>query len=181
MIDYHPMSKPIIGSVARYTLFCQDIPKLSWVKNVHTCMGSGMSFQIKGVIEAFATKGTEIPLGITVTLHVSVQKPLQTEDFRAQAALKLGWVTLRSGRGQFFHGSFFLRVGRKRIFDSMPTIDEFNGCIRWNTQLQVEKPYGFKSCQLTWLGKMLIDDCVSKKKYVLHSFGNKISEYTYSL
>ena len=33
MIDYHPMSKPIIGSVARYTLFCQDIPK-HWVKNV---------------------------------------------------------------------------------------------------------------------------------------------------
>ena len=99
-------------------------------------MGPSMSFQIKGVIEAFATKGTEIPLGITVTLHMPIQKPLQAEDFRAQAALKLGRVAFRSGWRQLYLWNLYFWIGRKRIFDSMPTIDEFNGCIRWNTQLQ---------------------------------------------
>jgi len=97
-------------------------------------MGPGMSLQIKGVIEAFATKGTEIPLGITVTLHVPIQKPLQAEDFRAQAALKLGRVAFRSGWRQLDLRNLYLWIGAQRIFDSMPTIDEFNGCIRWNTQ-----------------------------------------------
>ena len=112
-------------------------------------MGPGMSLQIKGVIEAFATKGTEIPLGITVTLHVPIQKPLQAEDFRAQAALKLGRVAFRSGWRQLDLRNLYLWIGAQRIFDSMSTIDEFNGCIRWNTQLQwknhmVKKPADFK-------------------------------------
>ena len=36
-------------------------------------MGSGMSFQIESVVEAFATKGAEIPFGITVAFHMPVQ------------------------------------------------------------------------------------------------------------
>jgi len=43
-------------------------------------MGSGMSFQIKCIIEAFATKCAEVPFGITVAFHVPVQKSLKTKD-----------------------------------------------------------------------------------------------------
>ena len=129
-----------------------------------TCMGPGMSLQIKGVIEAFTTKGTEIPLGITVTLHVPIQKPLQAEDFRAQAALKLGRVAFRSGWRQLDLRNLYLWIGAQRIFDSMPTIDEFNGCIRWNTQLQWKNHMVKKWNQLTL---NLLDDWLS---HVSHSW-----------
>ena len=46
-------------------------------------MGSGMSFQVKGVIEALATKSAKVPLSVAMTFHVTIKQPLQSEDFRA--------------------------------------------------------------------------------------------------
>jgi hypothetical protein len=46
-------------------------------------MGSGMSFQVKGVVESLATKSAKVPLSVTMTFHVTIKKPLQSEHFRA--------------------------------------------------------------------------------------------------
>lgn len=44
-------------------------------------MGSGMSFQVKGVIESLATKSAKVTLSITMTFHVTIKQPLQGKDF----------------------------------------------------------------------------------------------------
>ena len=46
-------------------------------------MGSGMSFQVKGVVESLAAKSAKVPLSVTMTFHVTIKKPLQSEHFRA--------------------------------------------------------------------------------------------------
>lgn len=40
-----------------------------------------MSFQIKGVIEAFSTEGAQVSLHLAVTLDVTVEHPLQAKAF----------------------------------------------------------------------------------------------------
>ena len=54
-----------------------------------TCVSSSMSFQVESVVESFAAEGTQIALDVRVTLHVSVQQPLQGETLGAQAADEL--------------------------------------------------------------------------------------------
>ena len=55
-----------------------------------------MSLQVESVIEAFPTEGAEIPLDVTVTLHVSVKKSLKGESFAADPAPELAGVLLAS-------------------------------------------------------------------------------------
>jgi len=39
----------------------------------HTCVGAGVALQVERVVEALATEGAEIALGVAVTLHVPVE------------------------------------------------------------------------------------------------------------
>ena len=69
-------------------------------------MSSGVSLQIKGVIEALATEGAEISLGVTVALHVPVEEPLQGEGLPTHATGELaGSASHRMGGS--FSISFF--------------------------------------------------------------------------
>ena len=43
----------------------------------------------------------------------------------------------------------------------MATIDEFNRCIRWNTQLERNKAYGVKKIQAT-PADLVVIDCPTK-------------------
>lgn len=47
-------------------------------------MSPYVSLQIKGVIEPFATEGAQVSLHLVVTLHVTVEHPLQAKAFAAQ-------------------------------------------------------------------------------------------------
>lgn len=49
-----------------------------------TCVGPHMSLQVKGVIEALPTEGAQVPLHLTVALHMAVEHALQTEAFSTQ-------------------------------------------------------------------------------------------------
>ena len=58
-------------------------------------MCAGVSLQIKGVIESFATEGAEVALCVAVALHVTVQQPLEAERFGTEPALELARITFR--------------------------------------------------------------------------------------
>ena len=62
-------------------------------------MCSSMSFQIKCIIETFATEGTKVSFSVTVTLHMPVKQPLQSENFGAESALEFGRIRLWPCRG----------------------------------------------------------------------------------
>ena len=98
-------------------------------------MSSGVSLQVKGVIEAFPTEGAEIPLDVTVTLHVSVKKSLKGESFAADPAPELAGILVTSLGWKllwFRSGS----VQRQWIFDPVASIDEFQGSVGRYTKLQ---------------------------------------------
>lgn len=46
-------------------------------------MCAHMSFEVKGVVEAFAAEATQVSLCLVVTLDVSVQHPLVLESLLA--------------------------------------------------------------------------------------------------
>lgn len=54
----------------------------------HTSVGSDMSLEVKGVIEALPTVSAEVPLDVVVTLHVSIQHALVGEGLLADVAGK---------------------------------------------------------------------------------------------
>jgi len=96
---------------------------------------AGVSFQIEGIVESFATEGAKVALAVAVTLHVAVKEPLQAEDLGADAALKLGWVGLGPDGRKLFH-RLLRRVRRHRILDSVPSVDQFDRHVRWNSELR---------------------------------------------
>ena len=83
-----------------------------------------VSLQIKCVIEPFATECAEIPLNVTVTLHVTVQQPLQREDLGAHSALEFGGVGVRSQRRHLFNSLNLKGICGQWVFDSITTIDQ---------------------------------------------------------
>lgn len=98
-------------------------------------MCSGVSLQVEGVIESFPTEGAEIPLDVTVTLHVPVKKSLQGESFAADPAAEL------AGVGVAPLGLQLLRLGPgavqgQRVFDSVASIDQFQRSVGRHTELQ---------------------------------------------
>ena len=97
-------------------------------------MGSSMTFQIKRIIETFSTERTQVSFGIAVAFHMSIQQPLQGEDFGAESTLKFGGIRFWSGWWQFFF--FAIWISGHWIFDAMTTIDQFNWCIRWDAKLK---------------------------------------------
>ncbi len=59
-------------------------------------MCSGVSFEIKSIIEPLATEGAEVPLDITMTFDVAVEQSLQWEKLMANSAHKLIILSLHS-------------------------------------------------------------------------------------
>ena len=53
-----------------------------WIKRL-ACVSSCMPFQVERVVEPLAAKCAKVPLGVGVTLHVTVEKALQAEGFVA--------------------------------------------------------------------------------------------------
>lgn len=49
-------------------------------------MRSGVTFQVEGIVEAFATECAQVTLHIAVTLHVAIQQTLETEGLAAHFA-----------------------------------------------------------------------------------------------
>ena len=105
---------------------------------IFTCMSSCVSFQVEGVVEALSTEGTKIALHIAVAFHVSVEQSLQTESLLADFALELA-ILLRS------HWLRFLRlwpsgeVECQWVFDPVPSVNQFQGGVRWNPKLKIQK------------------------------------------
>ena len=101
-------------------------------------MSPGVSLQVESVIEAFPTEGAEIPLDVTVTLHVPVKKPLQGESFAADPAAELAGVGVTSLGLKLLR----LRPGAvqgQRVFDSVASIDEFQRSVGRHAKLQSQQ------------------------------------------
>ena len=94
-----------------------------------------MPLQIKRVIETFATEGAQVALCIAMTFHMSIQKPLQGEDFVAHPAHELGRIGFRPGWWQSFIITLQCRIGGHWILNSVTAIDQLNRHIRWNSKL----------------------------------------------
>lgn len=52
-------------------------------------VGSGVSLQVEGVVEALAAERAEVSLDVRVAFHVTVQQALKREVLRADSAAKL--------------------------------------------------------------------------------------------
>ena len=71
--------------------------RLEWIciwliSRLHTCVRAGVSFQIKGVVEAFATEGAEVAFDVRMAFHVPIQEPLQGETLGAESAGEFGRI-----------------------------------------------------------------------------------------
>lgn len=51
-------------------------------------MCPSMSFEIKSVVEAFATEGAQVSLDITMAFHMPVEQPLKTKHLGADPTNK---------------------------------------------------------------------------------------------
>jgi len=85
-------------------------------------MRSCVPLQIEGVVESLAAECTEVALGVTVTLHVPVQQPLQSEPFAANSAGELVGVRLRPDGGQLLDPVRGVR--HHRVLDPVATVDQ---------------------------------------------------------
>lgn len=63
-------------------------------------VGSRVSLQVEGVVEALAAERAEISLHVRVAFHVSVQQALESEVLRADPADELAVLLLSRGRGR---------------------------------------------------------------------------------
>lgn len=83
-------------------------------------MCAGVSFQVEGVVETFTTEGAQVALDVRMTLHVSVEKPLEGEGLGTEAAgefrriVRVSSVDRSSGRasGRVGSASSLTRLGR---------------------------------------------------------------------
>ena len=101
-------------------------------------MSSCVSFQVKGVVEAFSTEGTEIALHIAVAFHVSVEESLQAETLLADFALELA-VLLRSHRFHLLGLRTSWQVECQWVFDPVPSVYQLQRGVRWNAKLKITK------------------------------------------
>ena len=101
-------------------------------------MSSCVSFQVKGVVEAFSTEGTEIALHIAVAFHVSIQESLQAETLLADFALELA-VLLRSHRFHLLGLRTSWQVECQWVFDPVPSVYQLQRGVRWNAKLKIPK------------------------------------------
>lgn len=59
-------------------------------------MRADVPLQVKGVIEALATEGAQVPLHLVVALEVAVEHALQAEALAAQLTVVGRWVAARA-------------------------------------------------------------------------------------
>ena len=97
-----------------------------------------MSFQVERVVEAFSAEGTKIALHVAVAFHVSVQESLQAETLLADFALELA-VLLRSDRLGLLGLGASGQVECQRVFDPVPSVDQFQRGVRRNAKLKIPK------------------------------------------
>jgi len=86
-------------------------------------MSSGVSLQIEGVVESLPTEGAEVPLGVTVALHVSVEQPLQGEGLPTDTTGELAGVRLAPHGGQLLNIFLLRDVTHHGVLDSVSSID----------------------------------------------------------
>ena len=86
-------------------------------------MSPCVSLQIEGVVESFPTESAEISLGVTVTLHVSVQKPLEGETFPTNPAGKLARVGFTSHWWQLLNLFLLREVAHHGILDAVASVN----------------------------------------------------------
>jgi len=91
-------------------------------------VGARVPFQVKSVVEPFATEGAEVALDVTVTLHVTVQESLEAEGLGAEVAGKAGAVPQRLRVLGLLplgprHAVRHLLVGQ-RVLDTVSSVDE---------------------------------------------------------
>ena len=86
-------------------------------------MSPCVSLQIEGVVESFPTESAEISLGVAVTLHMSVEKPLQGETFPTSPAGKLAWVGFTSHWWQLLHFLLLRDVAYHGILDTVTSVN----------------------------------------------------------
>lgn len=55
----------------------------------HSSVGSCVSLQVEGVVEAFAAECTQVTFHVGVTFHVTVEQSLECEVLRADATAEL--------------------------------------------------------------------------------------------
>lgn len=53
-------------------------------------MYAGMTFQVKRIVEAFSTEGTQVPFRVTVAFKMAVKQTLQGELLLTELADVLG-------------------------------------------------------------------------------------------
>ncbi len=109
-------------------------------------MRPGVPLQVEGVVEAFSAKGAEVALGVAVTLHVSVQQPLQAEDFGTDATLKLAGITLRTHSRKSIIAEQVRCIIGQGVLDAVAAVDQLYRRIR--TQAQLERHIHYY--QLCW-------------------------------
>ena len=89
-------------------------------------MCPGVALQVERVVEALSAEGAEIPLGVTVALHVAVQQSLQSELLGACSALELGRVRVWPHRGQLLLCLDEGPVGRHGVLESVAAVDQLD-------------------------------------------------------
>jgi len=77
--------------------------------------------QIERIIEAFPAECTKITLHVTVTLHVAIQKSLETEILAAYATSETIGIVLLSEK-TFNYNDVLPRVSRWHIYDAPDTL-----------------------------------------------------------
>ena len=86
-------------------------------------MSPGVSLQIEGVVESFPTESAEISLGVTVTLHVSVEKSLQRETFSTNSAGKLAGIGFTPHRWQLLNFLLLRGIAHHGILDTVASVN----------------------------------------------------------
>ena len=95
-----------------------------------------MTLQIKSVVESFSTEGAKVSLCVTVTLHVTVEKPLEGEDLGTETALELGRIHVGAGRRHLFNPAGVDRISGQRVLDTITSVDDLKRSIWWQAKLK---------------------------------------------
>ena len=103
-------------------------------------MSASVTFQVKSIVESFSAKSAKISLDVAVTLHMSIQKPLQVETLGANSTLELGRIHVRSWWHSIAAASHGVDLGSQFtgqwILDAVSAVDQFDGSIGSQSQLQ---------------------------------------------
>lgn len=123
------------------------LTQITFVRS-NTCMSSGMSLQIEGIVEALSAEGAQVSFDVRVTFHVTVEETLQIEAFTANVTSELvvafdlfdrRWCALLARHRLLFAQTTRNVLDRERILDAMSTIDEFQLNLWRKSQLGKEE------------------------------------------